>query len=147
MAAGILTITKTLPWTSSMNKFKATVVAPKNLLAIKDAQTKAVEMKAASKIILDEDEYLDIQAAALQSYHNSLDAQNVNMVAKAVANFDWHTLATGIVDSGDRVMALICIFIITPNKSSNATKHSSQVRTANGQSRYTTHAGKTKKWL
>lgn len=38
-------------------------------------------MKTASKIIFDEDEDLEVQAAALQNYLAALEAHTVNLVA------------------------------------------------------------------
>lgn len=65
------------PMKREMGKLKATVAAQKKLLVVKEAQNKAVEMEAASKIILDDDEGLDVQAAALQIYLLSLEAHSV----------------------------------------------------------------------
>lgn len=51
-----------------MDKVKVTVAAQKKLLEHKEARTKTVEMKEASKIISNEDEDLYIQSEAVQNY-------------------------------------------------------------------------------
>ena len=51
-----------------MTKLRATVATQKKLLAIKSAKEKSNEMDATSKIIFDDDEDLEIQAADLQNY-------------------------------------------------------------------------------
>lgn len=56
----------------------------------------------------------------------------------AAAEFDFYTLATGIIDSGESVT-----FVTTEDKLSNALTQKSQLRTANDQKCYTSHAGKT----
>ena len=121
-----------------MSKLKATVAAQKKLLAIRTAKEKAEDMEAASKIIFDEDEDLDIQAAALQSYLLSLEANSVKANTIGEDEINHYTSATGIIDSGASAT-----FVSSIAKLSNATVHKSQLRTANGQRCFTSHLGKT----
>lgn len=94
-------------------------------------------MEAASKISFDDDEDLDLQAAALQNCWLSLEENTVNMGTKATAEFNFLTLATGIKDFGASTS-----FVTATDKVSNAMNHKTQLRTANGQKCCTTHAGK-----
>lgn len=57
-------------------------------------------MKATTKIIFDDDEYLYLQAAAFQSYLNTLKAHTAKLGAKFAVEFIFSTLANGIIDSG-----------------------------------------------
>lgn len=121
-----------------MSKLKSTVAAQKALLAVKEAQSKASKMEAASNVIFDDDEELDVQASALHGFLLSLEANSVKMGAMAAAEFHCYTLATSIIESGGSTT-----FVRTKDKLSNALTHKSQLRTANGQKCYTTLAGKT----
>lgn len=63
--------------TSKMSKLKATVAAQNKLIAMKKAKNKAVGMDAAANIIFNDDEDLDIQAEAVQSYLLLLESNTV----------------------------------------------------------------------
>lgn len=58
-------------------------------------------MEAATKIIFDDDEDLDVQSAALQSYISSPEAHKVKLGAKAAIDFNCYTLANSIIESGE----------------------------------------------
>lgn len=117
---------------------KATVAAQKKLLALKESQSKAEEMEAASEIIFDDDEDLDVQDAALQSYLLSLESQSVKLGAMAAGGAKHYTMSTGIVDSGASAT-----FVTSEQNISNSTTHWAQLRTSNCKSCYTAHLGKT----
>lgn len=58
-----------------------------------------MKMEAAEKITFNEDENLDIQAVALQSYLTSLEEHYIKLGGEAAAHFNCYTLATGTIDS------------------------------------------------
>lgn len=95
-------------------------------------------MEAASKIIFDDEEDIDVQNTALQNYLMSLEAHSVKLEAKATADFNCYTIASGIIDSGASAN-----FFTDTKKVSNALPHKSQLITANSQVCYTSHTGKT----
>lgn len=66
-----------------ISTLKATVAAQNKLLALKEAQVRAYEMEAASKIIFEYDEDMGVETAALKRYLVSLEAQSVNFGAMA----------------------------------------------------------------
>ena len=122
--------------TSELRKLKATVAAQKKLLSINEAKTKAMEMEAAAKIVFDDDADLDVQATALQTYLQTLEANTVKaMGADEINNY---TVANGIIDSGASAT-----FVTSADKVSNATTHKTSLKTANGQRCFTSHMGKT----
>lgn len=123
--------------TGEVSKLRATLAAQKKLLAVKEAQANASELEAASKIIFDDDEDLDIQAALLQNYLLSLEENFVKIGAKTKGEFSCYTLATGLIYSGASAT-----FVTSIEKFSNAMTHNTQFRTANGHKCYTAHAGK-----
>lgn len=61
-----------------------------------------MELDASSKIIFDENEDLDVQAAALQSFLLSLEANLVTMSAMADNGLNGHTFSTDIIYSEAR---------------------------------------------
>lgn len=70
------------------------------MLAIHKTKTKAIEMEAASKIVFDDDEDLDIQAAAFQSCLLSLEAKPVKDCAMCAGELNCYASANSIIDSG-----------------------------------------------
>lgn len=108
------------------------------MLAVKEAQSKAIEMEAASKHIFDDDEGLEIQASVLQNYLMSLEENSVSMGAKVTGDLNRYTPATGILDSGASAT-----FVTSKEKTINRMTHKTQLRTANEQKCYTTHVDKT----
>lgn len=119
-------------------KLKENVAAKKKLLSINEANDKADEMEAASKIIFDDDEDLYVQDAPLQSYLLSLEATYVKASAMSSGGLSCYNFASGIIDSGASAT-----FFTSIDKSSNASVHKSHLRTANGQMCYTSHLRKT----
>ena len=117
---------------------RGTVATQKKLLAIKSAKEKSNEMEAASKIIFDDDEDLEIQAAALQNYLLALEANTVKASTSGVEDINHYSIASGIIDSGASAT-----FVTSTDKLTNATAHKSQLRTANDQTCFTSHLGKT----
>lgn len=94
-------------------------------------------MKATSKIIFDDDEDLDVQAAALQSYLLSLEARSVKLGAKAADDLKFYTIETSIKESGANAT-----FFMSKDKLNKALAQKVHLITASGQICYTTHAGK-----
>lgn len=94
-------------------------------------------MEAASKIIFDFDEGLDIKAAALQRYVLTLEANSVKFSALGAGDLNFYTPANGIIDSGASAT-----FATSRENTSSASVHKSQLRTANGQMCYTSHLWK-----
>lgn len=72
---------------------------------------------------IDEDEDLDEQAVALQSYLTSLDAHSVKVGAKDAANFNCYTIANEIINSGASAT-----FVTSTSTICNATNHKTQLR-------------------
>lgn len=95
-------------------------------------------MEAASKIIFGEDEYLDVQAAALQNYLQNQEVHSVKLGAMAAGKVIHCKIANSIIYSG-----VSATFVSNANKLSNSTKRNAQIRTSNGQICYTTLVGKT----
>lgn len=83
---------------SALDYLKATVAAQKKLLTVKETQIKVAEVTTASKIILDDDEGIDQQAAALQAYLTSIKANSVKLGSMVAAIFERHTSPLGIID-------------------------------------------------
>lgn len=121
-----------------MLKLKAAVTAQKKFLTVKETHSKANQMKAASKVVFDDNEDLSVQNAALQRYLALLEANTVNMGAKAAAEFNFYTLTTGLIESG-----AITALVTATDKISNAMTHKLQLKTANGQKCHTIYVGKT----
>lgn len=94
-------------------------------------------MEAASKIIFNDDEYIDAQAAALKCYLHFMEVHTVNMGAKGGVHLYCYTSASGIIHSGAGAT-----FLTSIDKKSNALKHKAQLKSANVQACFTTRMGK-----